>query len=150
MSAFRFNKDYHDTEQVRQFMPAFLRRHAEIVASGKYTYNDSFKGHMGIDDGDEDTAIYLCQTLKQLDEIDANVKDCLAQGYRTVSACDFTETIKCKSIIRYGWYMGGTGWQEWQNARLVPVPNSRMLLILPRGKRTNGIPVDDKVLVLTD
>jgi hypothetical protein len=31
-----FNRDYHDNEQARPFMPAFLARFAELRRDGKY------------------------------------------------------------------------------------------------------------------
>lgn len=97
-----FNKNYRDTGQVRQFMPAYMERYAELAAAGKYPYNDSFRGHIGAEGPDEDTAIYLCQTLRSLDELSEQVATALADGFRLVDGPP-EETTKFARVIEFGW-----------------------------------------------
>ncbi len=132
---FRFNTDYKDTEQVRQFMPAYLRRYAELCEAGKYPYNDSFRGHLGVT-GDEDTAIYLCQRLRDLDEISVKVAAALADGYVPVGQVD--TPIRCSSVIHYGFYLGGTGFKEFTDVRLVPGLTD-LPAVLPKRARTRSV-----------
>ena len=131
---FRFNGNYHDTEQVRQFMPAYLRRYAELEAAGQYPYNDSFRGYLGVT-GDEDTAIYLCQRLRDLNEIAVNVAAALADGYVPVENVD--APIRCSSVVHYGFYSGGTGFREWKDARLVPGLRGDPV-VLPKRAQVHG------------
>ncbi len=152
-TTFRFNKDYKDLDQVAQFLPAFLDVYTDIVATGRYTYNDSFRGRIvGLDAAtpkDEDTAIYMLQTLKNIRELEAKVESCLADGYAPVDSDSLTTTTKFHKIVEYGFYMGGTGWREWTEARLVPSskPAGGWLTVLPKGKRTHGHLINGKVLV---
>jgi hypothetical protein len=143
-TTFRFDRDYKNTEQVRPYLRAFLAAHAEIVGAGQYPYNASFKGKVGAEGPDEDTAIYLLQTLKELDELRAKVAGALADGFEQVDHLDEGVT-KYRVVVHYGWYMGGTGWQAWDDARLVIQHRSRF--VMPKGKRTNGHLLSGKVLV---
>jgi hypothetical protein len=130
---FLFDRDYKNLEQVRPFMPAFLARYEELRLAGRYPYNDDFRGHPGIS-GDEDTAIYLCQGLRRVDEVAAKLQAALDDGYMVVEAVD--EPVKCASVIYYGWERGGAGWKEWRDVRLVPGLTG--IAVLPRRARTLG------------
>lgn len=134
-----FNKDYNDTEQVRPFFADFLSVYHDIKDRWAYPYNSSFKGRIpGLATAtsrDEDTAIYLLQTLKELDALKARVQSALTEGFQPLDS--LREPRRYARVVEYGFYMGGTGWREWADARVVPYgPNRRM--ILPKGKRTNG------------
>src|SRR5450631_1726725 len=120
MTTFTFDKNYKNLEQVRPLMPAFLARYDEIQQAGRYPYNDDFTGYLGItgDEKAEKTAIYLCQSLRRLDAIAWKVRNALADGYKA----DPAGRGKCSSIIHYGWEMGGSGWNEYRDARLVETP----------------------------
>lgn len=142
-TVFRFNTNYADTEQVRQFMPAYLRRYTELQDADEYPYNNSFRGHLGVT-GDEDTAIYLCQRLRELDEISAKVSAALADGYIPVEKVD--TPIRCSAVIHYGFYMGGTEWWEFTDVRLVPGPENRPAVLPKRARTRRVILVGGKVL----
>lgn len=143
--SFAFNRDYHDTEQVAAFLPAFLEVYEELRAAGKYPYNDSFKGRIpGIEGPDEDTAIYLLQTLKHLQDQDAKIAEYLADGFEHIESVD--EVTRFSGIVNYGFCVGGTGWREWERARLVPTRSPRQRAItggiggvMPKGARTRTI-----------
>ena len=56
-------------------------------------------------------------TSIDLDEIKAKLSAARRAGYHAPAA--ITSPTKYASIIHYGWYMGGTGWQEYRDARLI-------------------------------
>ena len=133
-TGWRFNKDYTDKDQIAAFMPAYTARYEELRAAGRDPYNDSFRGCIGADGPDEDTAIYLCQEQRSLNEMHERVAQAIADGYIAVKCVD--RPVKC-DIATYGFYMGGTGWHERHDARLVYVDSSG-LAVLPKGARTRG------------
>ena len=140
---FVWNRDYHDTEQVRPFMAAYLARRAEIVGSGEYPYNDSFRGHLGILGEEEDRAIYLCQRLYALDELRAQVDAAIVEGF----APALREDLPLRgSVIQYGWYVGGTGFKRWDDVRVVPAYGTEMAVLPPRA-RTRGHILQGTVLI---
>lgn len=143
-TTFVFDKDYKNHEQVRPFMADFLAVFAELEAAGKYPYNDSFKGRIpGVEGPDEDTAIYMLQTLRDLDALAVKVAAFLADGGEHVET--LTETRR-GTVVCYGFYMGGTGWTEYHDARLL-ARNGKPYAILPKGKRTNGHLVQGRVMI---
>lgn len=151
MTVYVFDRNYRDTEQVRPFLADFLAVHAEIIAAGAYPYNDSFRGRIpglaGADRKSEDAAIYMLQTLKETDALAVKVAAAVADGCEPMAEAPL-EPMKCERIIQYGWYVGGTGWAEWNGARLVAfMDNPRSLAVLPKGKRTRGHLLAGKVLV---
>lgn len=140
----RFNGDYHDHEQVAEFFPGYLKAFEQL--DGAYPYNDSFKGRIvGIEGEHEDTAIYLLQGTRALIETFEQVAEARADGCVDLEEVGLTEITKFSRIVQYGWYMGGTGFREWADARLVPETNPRQEAItgrahavLPKGRRTHG------------
>jgi hypothetical protein len=146
-SGWRFNKDYKDYEQVRQFLPAFMVRLAELEAAGKYRYNDSFKGHIpGIEGPSEDSAIYMLQKLEQWNAEQAREQALLDSGYVYVTELEAVTRYKHVVLVRSRDM--GDGWADWADARLVP-RDGRPWAVLPKGRRTNGYSIyDRRVLVL--
>ena len=61
---FKFNKNYEDLEQVKEFYQDFKKKYDRIKEQGEYPYNSKFEGKIkGIEGEDEKTAIYLLQKL---------------------------------------------------------------------------------------
>lgn len=144
-ASFVFNGDYDDLEQARPFFAAFLEVHAALTEEGKYPYNDSFRGRIGVT-GDEDAAIYLCQHLLRADQSAGKVARYLADGWEPLDSV--TEITRFAGVVYYGFYSGGGGWSEWPDARLVPEDNPRQAAVtggiralLPKGKRTHGVSI---------
>jgi len=137
MAPFKFDKDFHNHEQVRHLMPAYQRRYDELLAAKQYPYNDSFKGYLGADFAsppDEDAAIYLCQRLRRLDDLAVRVTAARAEGFEPVKKVD--GPIR-GSVIHYGFYMGGRGFRRWDDVRLVA---GRGFLAVQRPRqRTRGV-----------
>lgn len=149
----RFNRNYDDKEQVAEFLPRFLEVKAAIIEAGGYPYNDSFKGRIpGIEGPDEDSAIYLLQQSAHLQDLDSKVTAYLNAGFEKIETVD--AITKFARVVHYGFYTGGTGWQEWQDARLVPqdrpqqaAVSGKIKAVLPKGRRTRGNLIWGKVLV---
>jgi hypothetical protein len=133
-----FNKDYGDYSQVEQFLPAFLARHAEIVAAGQYPYNDSFKGHLpGLEDSpSQDSAIYMLQGLKDRNEQDAREAALVAQGYEYVASVTGVQRFAHICLCPTGRMNGD--WAEFREARLIGYDSGEPRAIIPKGKRTHG------------
>lgn len=137
---FVFNRDYDDYEQVMPYYAKYLERYIELLREGQYPYNDSFKGHLGIeaDDRNEDSAIYLCQNLRRLREMHTKIERLLAQDYKQVDELD--KPTKFEHIVLFPTRNGGGEWAEYREARLIPdvMRGTVPYAILPKGKRTHG------------
>lgn len=145
---FVFDKNYDNLGQVAEFLSTYLAVHAEIVAAGHYPYDDSFKGRIpGIEGPNEDTAIYLLQGTRHIMELNSRIDAAVADGFVAILAEEVTGTTKYTGIVHYGFYSGGTGWNEWANARLVRLTEQRSTMVLPKGHRTHGSLVYGKLLV---
>lgn len=143
-----WNKDYKDLSQVEPFWPAYKAVFDELEALGQYPYNDSFKGRIpGIEGPDEDRAIYMLQTLRDVRAMEAKVAQCREQGWIDVTPADLTSTPqRFAKVAQYAFYMGGTGFQQWDGARLHLHGTS--VRLLPKGARTNGLMLSGKLLAL--
>ncbi|WP_156251010.1 hypothetical protein [Pseudactinotalea terrae] len=146
---FRFDRDYKNVEQVRPYMDAFLARYDELAQAGQYPYNDSFRGHIpGIEGPDEDTAIYLLQRLRDRDRLDAQREEFIAAGGFEVTVTDLAPgQVLRGTVVHCGYFMGGTGWQQFESARLRAQNGS--LTVIEKGKR-NGQWLHGKVLIRED
>lgn len=116
---FVWDKNYKNTEQMRPYLADFLAIKKELTDAGKYPYNDSFKGRIpGLAGSlNEDTGIYLLQTLADLERLRARTADVLARGgYRLTDRLP-SETER-GTLIHTGGYMGGTGWKEIPQAKV--------------------------------
>lgn len=135
---FAFDNNYDNHEQVRPYMADFLTVYAEITADGGFPYNDSFKGRIpGLADStdkDEDTGIYLLQNLRRLDREQARREEFLASGGVVIAETvdDFTRKTRRGTLVHYGFYMGGTGWNEYPDARVTVDDQGRVLFKEPR------------------
>lgn len=154
-----FNRNYHDHDQVAQFWPAYKAVYDELVADGQYPYNDSFKGRIpGIEGACEDTAIYLLQGTRHLNDLQVKIDAAVAEGCQPLDP-DFTGPEKFRRVINYGWSTGGTGWTEWPDARISRCNNGRptdtdpfgsgpaQYRVLPKGARTRGYTIYGSILV---
>lgn len=147
---FAFDRNYGNHEQVRPYMDDFNRVYEEIESTGAYTYNDSFKGRIpslaGIDSKTEDTAIYMLQNLRRLDEDAAKRHEFLESGGRKVSVNDLADgQVLRGTVVKSGFYMGGTGWAVHENIRLrahTHPSGRRELVYVEKGKR-NGNSLGD-------
>jgi hypothetical protein len=145
---FRFNRNYDDLEQVRAFLPAFEARLAELNAAGQYRYNDAFKGHVpGIEGPDEETAIYLLQCLEGADRRREEVDRMLANGYRFVDQLDATTRFAHVVLVPTHRHQGAMS--TFRDARVVP-RDGRLFAVLPKGKRTNGILINERRVLVRD
>lgn len=152
---FTFNRDYHDLEQVREWLPRFREVLAEIESAGQYRYNDSFRGRIpGIEGPCEETAIYLLQKLERAEENRLRIEQALADGCEPIETVDRIQKFSRVIVYDDQDRMRGPIWQEWEDARILPETNPNLCrvgepsVVLPKGKRTHGHRVNGrKVLV---
>lgn len=117
---FVYNGDRHDNEQVRPYFADFSKILSDMEASGKFPYNDSFKGLIpGLANSDcEDRGIYMLQTMNRLDALAVKVEDFISGGGKPLT--DFAEGETHRgTLVHYGFYMGGSGWALLDDTRVV-------------------------------
>lgn len=136
---FVFDKNYNNLEQVAPFWDDYVKVFEEVTADGAYPYDDSFLGRIpGIEGDNEKTAIYLLQHTRHLKDLNAQVAAAYDNGYVDFEQSMVDEKpVRFSSIVNYGFYSGGTGWKQYDEARLLRLHNGT-LAVLPKGKRTNG------------
>lgn len=115
---FVWDRNHDNNEQVRPYMNQFLDAHREITADGGFPYNDSFKNRIvGIaGSADEDRAIYMLQQLKSLDELAVQIAEYKAAGGIDIENLE-EGTVYRGSVVRYGYYVGGTGFTRYDSVR---------------------------------
>lgn len=143
-----FDKDYNNHEQVRPYMEEFLRVYSELEQPGRgFVYDYDFRGRIpGIAGPDEGTAIYLLQNLRRLDQLEVTKAEFIASGGRRFSASELEpgQTLR-GTLVRAGFYMGGTGWEVHENVRVSLWPDGSSQPVaqaIGKGKR-NGRPLFD-------
>jgi hypothetical protein len=148
-TAFEFDHDYSNLAQIMPLYPAYTERRQELDAKGHYPYNASFRGYLGIHSGkDEDTAIYLCQTLTHIHEDALKVNAFIDAGGRFLA--DDERPAGRFDVAMFGWYMSGDGFRVYEDVRLVwrqGTTTGRPYMVLPKGKRTHGYSIEGVVLV---
>jgi hypothetical protein len=145
-SGWRFNRNYNDTDQVAEFLPAFLKLLVEIESAGQYRYNDSFKGRIpGIEGPNEDSAIYLLQGLESDLQQAAKVATLIRGGYVQVTHLETPR--KFAHIVLYSTRHNGEPWGEFHDARLVPRDDGHPFAVIPKGRRTHGFSVGGRAVL---
>jgi hypothetical protein len=144
-----FNQEYRDYEQVEHLLPEFEQVLAELTAAGQYRYNDLFKGRLpglaGTDSSNEDTAIYLLQSLERERRQQEWVAGLRAEGYTEPTGPGKYAVIVMYSGTRT--FRGET--QTFHDGRLF-FENDKPSFVIPKGKRTNGYRLNGRdVLVRT-
>jgi len=144
---FQFNGEYHDQAQVAAYLDAFSIIHAEITASGQYTYNSSFRGRIaGLDAAtskDEDTAIYMLQCLHAVRAEHRHIEELAANGYRDVVSLPQCTRFSSVVVYRARHFVGGTGWTaEYSDARIIPDATGAPYALMEKGKRKYGRPLN--------
>jgi hypothetical protein len=145
-----WDNNYRNLAQVEPFYPAYLAVRELILAAGGYPYNDLFKGRIpGLEDSPrEDTAIYMLQTLRSVREMETQIAERRKAGWRDFAPDDLAgdTPVRFAAVAQYGWYVGETGFRQWENARLARYGTS--VMILPGRSRTKGYLADGRLLVL--
>lgn len=130
---FVWDNNYENREQVRPYMEDFLRVREEIMTSGFYTDNSRYVGRIpGLAGSkDESTGIYLLQNLYRLDVLQENIDQAIADGATPIDRDAWGSTVRKGTLYRYGWFMGGTGWEVQQNVRVTTL-SGRVAFKQPR------------------
>ncbi len=98
---FKFNKNYNDLDQVKDFYPDFLTIYNGLKEKGEYPYNARFEGKIrGIEGDDEKTAIYLLQHLRDKKEKEELDKKMLLDGWVKLTEDIVKEAIEKKKKIQ--------------------------------------------------
>jgi hypothetical protein len=171
-----------DKKYDRPAVPAVYAEYVAFMQTGRYPYMDSVATeiatkhrvaadlwhpnqrfhHQAVHDFHSETGcdllvklhheVYLASEEYRLAELAEMVVARLADGYERIESVD--KITKFSHVVHFGFYSGGTGWQEWADARLVPQDNPSQAAVtggikavLPKGKRTNGLWIHGKVLV---
>ena len=97
---FKFNKNYKDLEQVKEFFEDFKKEYNKIKEQKEYPYNSKFEGKIkGIEGDDEGTAIYLLQALKRKEEKEEYEKKMIESGYIKLTEEVVKQAIENKNKI---------------------------------------------------
>ncbi|GAB2699220.1 hypothetical protein BKA24_001770 [Microbacterium marinum] len=140
---------------VRPFYGEYKARRAELDRAGRYAYNADFKGHLpslnpattGTTDKDEDTAIYLLQTLHTWTLEQEKLAAFIARGARPLAAEDVDPAAPAPrgTVAVIGRYSGGaTGYHVYEDVRIVRTGfRGHRLAGIPKGRRTNGYDLSD-------
>ena len=145
----RFNKNYKDLAQVEAFLPDFMKRLEELTAAGKYRYNDAFKGHIpGIAGEHEDTGIYLLQGLERRKAQEVKIANLLENGYRHLTR--LKKVTKFSHVVLFPRGQMNGEWREFTDSRVVPYENGELSAILEKGKRTNGMHINGRGVLVKD
>ena len=129
MNTFVWDKDYDNTEQVRPYLADFMA----LKNDGTH-YNADFEGKIPglIGSIHEKTGIYLLQTLADLEKLKEKTQSFIESGGYRLSDRLPKETER-GTLVHTGFYMGGTGWSQHQNAK-VTVLHEAVRFKLPRQK----------------
>ena len=148
---FVFDGDYRNNEQVRPFFAEYSAVRAELDAAGEHPYNNRFSGRIPslatTNYNNGNTAIYLLQTMHDLDALAARKAGFLAGGGVDAHSIERGKSVR-GTVVVYGFRMDETGWKEFKDARLAR--NGRnQLFIIPKGKR-NELLVDGPAMIHID
>lgn len=145
-----FNKNYKDWDQVDEFYDEFTRLYEEMKDNNIYPYNANFKGKIpGIKDSDdEDSAIYLLQSIRHLDEHKARVEAKL-EGMRVLTD-EEKDNIVFGKKVRFARVVAFTTLERGErNHKILDEEKPRLtrahwgsLALMQKGKRTRGIELD--------
>lgn len=133
---FVFDGDYDNNEQVRSYFAQYGAIRAEFDAAGKYPYNADFMGKIEglIGSPDEEAGVYLLQRMHDLDDLAARLASATEAG--AIPATDLPVGREVRgTLIRHGWYMGGTGYSETENVRVLRDDRDRVTFKLPRQRQ---------------
>jgi hypothetical protein len=129
ITPFVFDRDYENTEQVRPYLNDFM-----VLKNAGTFYNSDFKGKIpGLattDSKNEDTAIYLLQTLAELERLRERTATFIATGGYRLTNCTPKPTER-GTLVYTGFYCGGTGWSESQNV-VVTIEGNTVRFKAPR------------------
>jgi hypothetical protein len=130
---FTFNKSYKDLTQVEPFYAEFKKIKDNLDG---YAYNDCFKGKIAEIAGDnEDTAIYLLQSLDTEKTRQAKIAELEQNGYTRIKP-EAGGMTKFESVVKIGNNYSRGGVDEYPKARIWFAEGS--MYIVPKGNRTRG------------
>lgn len=140
---YKFDGNYENLDQVKEFYDEFKKIKDSIEG---VAYNSLFEGKIaGIAGDDEQTAIYLLQSLDTENRRQAKINELQNEGYKEVVPEDGGAT-KYESVVKVGNDTSRAGTNEYPRARIVFA--DKHMYIVPKGNRTRGYNVYPDSLVL--
>lgn len=134
---FKFNASFKDLTQVKRFYPAFIKIYNQLKVEGKYPYNSLFKDKIkGIKGDDEDTAIYLLQTLQTQKSRENKIENLLERGYKELKGGK--ETQKFESVVMVGTDHSKDSTKEFEKAKVM-FDKGFVNFIIPKGYSKRGV-----------
>ncbi len=134
---FKFNGKYKDLKQVEKFYTDFIKIDKQFEKEEKFAYNDLFKGKIkGIEGEDENTAIYLLQSLKTQKSKEEKIKNLLKDGFREITTGEGIK--KFEKVVMVGTDYSEDSTKEFERARLL-FEKGFINFIIPKGFSKRGI-----------
>lgn len=141
---FVWNRKHGDFEQVRPYMDEFLAVYDQVKKPAAGFVPDSeFVGRIPSLEGTEpreyERAIYMLQSLRRRDIVAKQVEEFTQAGGREITVHDLKRGQELRgTVVRYGWYVDGTGFQVLEGVRLRKNVRTGELEYVEKGKR-NGV-----------
>ena len=133
---FKFNGNYEDLEQVKEFYPDFARLYKEMKDNDKYPYNDDFKGKIKGIEEDEDCAIYLLQHLQTENNKQEKISKLLKEGYSEIR--EGNGMVKFEKVVMVGTNHSKDSTREFEKARILFKEDGERWIV-PKGNKTRGL-----------
>ncbi len=133
---FVFNGDYHDLAQIIPFIDDYWTIYKELIAAGKYPYDDRFTGRIPGLAGAlprEETPIYLLQGLRGLVEGHDLLAGFLEEGYVRLTELSVQERFA--AVVVFDQFYRP---HPYEQARVTPDAQHNPSHLLPKGRRTRG------------
>jgi len=153
---FVWNRKHGDFEQVRPYMNEFLTVYDQLKRpEAGFVPDSEFVGRIpsleGAEPREYERAIYMLQSLRRRDIVAQQVEEFTQAGGREITVHDLTRGQELRgTVVRYGWYVDGTGFQVIENARLRKSSRSGELEYVEKGKRTGVGIYGGKVMLRED
>lgn len=143
---FKFNKNYHDLEQVKPYFEEFKKLHDSIEGTA---YNSLFEGKIkGIAGDDEKTAIYLLQQLDTELNRQKIITGALKNGF-DYPKYDGKRAVKYAHILQVGTDYSQDRTREFENSSLLFTEAGILEAILPaRHSRSGYYIYPDRVILV--
>lgn len=136
MKKFIFDGNYRNLAQVEPYFSQFKPLHDKFEEGGNFAYNSLFNGLIdGLKDStkdNEETAIYLLQSLDSQKNRDSKIEALLKDGY--VKLENGGENKKYKKIVQIGTDYSIDSTREYENGTVI-YKDGFIMGIMPKGNR---------------
>lgn len=136
-ATFAWDRNYKNIEQVRPYFPAYTAIRTELDAAGKFHYNDRFMGRIpGLAGSpDEETGVYLLQTMHDLEQVETDVEAFTKEGGQPLDQPKLRDLPQRGTLACWGWFSDGTGWSKLEDHRVSMSDHGQVLVKAPRERK---------------